>query len=133
MRKPRKDYRVAVRPKPLIGTPGSLVVNFLDGEGELAQSFDFSVYAAHPRMVAEIALAFRHHHAGNTLATREGAFRSAGIWFRFLDAHDGNVVSMRQVDEAILRAFIAWLDRRLPSPLRSLVGGEAVLRLAASQ
>jgi hypothetical protein len=66
-------------------------------------------------MAAEIALAFRHHHTGNAPATCEGAFRSAGIWFRFLDAHDGNVVSMRQVDEAILRAFIAWLDRRLPS------------------
>jgi len=115
MRKRLKDYRVAARPEPLIGAPGSLAMNFLDEAGELAQTFDFSVHAARPQMAAEIALAFRHHYAGNTPATRDGAFRSAGIWFRFLDAHDGNLVSMRQVDEAVLRAFIAWLDRRLPS------------------
>jgi hypothetical protein len=115
MAKRRKDYRVVVRPEPLIGMPGPLVVNFLDEGGELAKTFDFSVHAMRPQMAAEIALAFRYHHAGNTPATRKGAFYSTGIWFRFLDAHNGNVVSMRQADEAVLRAFIVWLSRHLPS------------------
>jgi hypothetical protein len=115
MAKRRKDYRVAAGPEPLIGTPGPLVVNFLDERGELTQTFDFSVHAARPQMAAEIALAFRYHHAGNTRATRKGAFHSSSIWFRFLGAHDGNIVAMRQVDGAVLRAFIVWLGRCLPS------------------
>jgi len=43
----------------LIGKPGTLVVNMLDGDGKLERSFDFSAYAARPVMAAEIALAFR--------------------------------------------------------------------------
>ena len=131
MAKRRKDYRVAARPEPLIGTPGPLVVNFLDEGGELAQTFDFSVHVARPQMAAEIALAFRHHHAGNMPATRKGAFHSAGTWFRFLDAHDGNVVAMRQVDEAVLRAFIVWLGRRLPSKGNRYVAWSGVKQLFA--
>ena len=38
-------------------------------------SFDFGVHVARPQMAAEIALAFRHHHAGNTPGTREGCIR----------------------------------------------------------
>ena len=111
----RKDYRVEFPPEPLIGSPGSLVVKFLDGRSEHAQSFDFGVHVARPQMAAEIALAFRHHHAGNMPVTREGAFGSTGVWFRFLAAQDRDVASMREVDEAVLRAFITWLDREVSS------------------
>jgi len=42
----RKDYRLVPTPEPLIGKPGTLVVNMLDGDGKLERSFDFSAYAA---------------------------------------------------------------------------------------
>ncbi len=115
MGKRRKNYRVAPRPEALIGSPGSLVVTFLDGRSEHAQSFDFGVHVARPQMAAEIALAFRHHHAGNMAVTRKRAFGSTGVWFRFLAAQDRDVASMREVDEAVLRAYITWLDREVSS------------------
>jgi len=109
----RKDYRVTTRPEPLVGAPGSLTVNFLDERGELTKSFDFSLYASRPVLAAELALAFRQHHAANVAATSAGAFRSAGMWFLFLDGYDTDIVAMRQVDGEVVRAFIAWLDHNL--------------------
>ena len=131
MRKRRKDYRVEVGPEPLTGMPGSLLVNFLHDTGDLAQAFDFSAYSAPSRMAAEIALAFRHHHATSAASTRYNTFRNAGIWFQFLDAHDRAVASMKEVDEAVLRAFIAWLDRQLHSKGARYVVWSSVKQLFA--
>ncbi|WP_245305051.1 site-specific integrase [Rhizobium leucaenae] len=105
-----KNYRLDPSPVPLFGAPGSLVVNFLDPDGRAENSFDFSVYKNAPQVAAEIALAFRHHHAGHSPATRVGAFHVLRHWFTFLDAHEPCVGSMSEVDTGVLRAFIAWLD-----------------------
>ena len=131
MRKRRKDYRVEVGPEPLTGMPGSLLVNFLHDTGDLAQTFDFSAYSAPSRMAAEITLAFRHHHATSAASTRYNTFRNVGIWFQFLDAHDRAVASMKEVDEAVLRAFIAWLDRQLHSKGARYVVWSSVKQLFA--
>jgi integrase len=109
----RKDYRVTARPATLVGTPGSLTVNFLDERGELTRSFDFSVHASQPVLAAELALAFRQHHAGSVAGTSAGAFRSVGMWFLFLDGYHTDIVAMRQVDGEVVRAFIVWLDRNI--------------------
>ena len=115
----------------MIGTPGPLVVKFLDDRGELPQTFDFGVHVARPQMAAEIALAFRHHHAGNMPVTRKGAFQSASAWFRFLAAQDRDVAAMREVDEAVLRAFITWLGRGVPSKGSRYVAWSGVKQLFA--
>jgi hypothetical protein len=116
MRRPRKDYRVAKPLERLLGEPGNLIVNFLDANGALAQSFDFSVYAYRPVMAAELAFAFRNHLTDKSKATRSGTFnRGVRNWFRFLDVHARSgaaPVSMANVDINILNAFIAWLNRQ---------------------
>ncbi|MEI8702832.1 site-specific integrase [Mesorhizobium sp. ISC15] len=108
----RKDYRLAPSPLPLAGVPGSLIVNFLDPDGKLERSFDFSVYSNRPGVAAEIALAFRQHHAGHSAATRESAFHLLRRWFGFLDEQMPSLVSMCEVTSDVLRSFIAWLDAK---------------------
>ena len=108
----RKDYRLVPTPEPLIGKPGTLVVNMLDGDRGLERSFDFSAYAARPVMAAEIALAFRQHHADKCPETRKGAFQALRAWFGFLEEHGTPTEAMRDVDGGVLRAYIAWLDRK---------------------
>lgn len=66
----RKDYRVAPSPELLIGNPSSLVVNMIGTDGALERSFDFGLFDGRPMMVAELALAFRHHHADKGPATQ---------------------------------------------------------------
>ncbi|ANN60744.1 hypothetical protein [Mesorhizobium loti] len=112
MKRQRKDYRLNPSPIPLTGVPGSLVVNFLDPEGRPESKFDFSTFGTTPRVGAEIALAFRHHHAGHSPATRESAFHALRRWFVFLSDKNPTVTSMRDVDTAVLRAYIAWLDTK---------------------
>ena len=114
--KRRKDYRLATPPVRLLGEPNSLVVNFLDASGALAQTFDFSVHACRPIMAAELALAFRHHHVDKSEATRTGTFtHGVRAWFRFLGEQDqpnDAPASMTEIDTGTLNAFIAWLNRR---------------------
>jgi hypothetical protein len=116
MRRSRKDYRIVKPLECLLGEPGNLIVNFLDANGSLAQSFDFSVYACRPVMAAELAFAFRNHLTDKSKATRSGTFnRGVRNWFRFLDVHARSgaaPVSMAEVDANTLNAFIAWLNRR---------------------
>ena len=116
MKRQRKNYRLAKPPERLLGQPGNLVVNFLDGSGALVQSLDFSVHARRPVMAAELAFAFRHHEADKSEATRTSTFTS-GVrsWFRFLDEHERSVIaltSMVEIDDGTLNAYIAWLNRR---------------------
>ncbi|WP_292370094.1 site-specific integrase [Mesorhizobium sp.] len=108
----RKNYRLDRSPIPLIGAPGSLVVNFLDPDGRAENCFDFSVHKRAPQVAAEIALAFRYHHAGHSPATRVGDFHALRKWFAFLDAHEPGIGSMSDVDTAVLRAFITFLDAK---------------------
>lgn len=112
MKRQRKDYRLNPSPVPLTGVPGSLVVNFLDSEGRPENKFDFSTFGTTPRVAAEIALAFRHHHAGHSPATREGAFHALRRWFVFLREENPKIASMRDVDTSVLRAYIAWMGRK---------------------
>ncbi|TIU96135.1 MAG: site-specific integrase, partial [Mesorhizobium sp.] len=104
-----------------------MVVNFLDPNGRLEKSFDFSIYGTEPRVAAEIALAFRNHHAGHSPATREGAFNTLRRWFSFINEHLPAITSMREVDTATLRAFIAWLDAK-PWTKSSRHGSWSVLK-----
>lgn len=108
----RKDYRLEPVLERLIGKPDTLVVNMLDGDGNIERSFDFSPYAARPVMAAEIALAFRQHHADKSPETRAGAFLRLRVWFSFLDAYSVPIAAMRDVDGDVLGAYIFWLDRK---------------------
>ncbi|WP_292293758.1 site-specific integrase [Mesorhizobium sp.] len=112
MKRQRKDYRLDPSPIPLTGVPSSLVVNFLDPEGRPESNFDFSTFGTTPRVGAEIALAFRHHHAGHSPATRESAFHALRRWFVFLGEQNPTITSMQHVNTAVLRAYIAWLDTK---------------------
>ena len=107
----RRRLSTCPTPEPLIGKPGTLVVNMLDGDGKLERSFDFSA-CARPVMAAEIALAFRQHHADKCPETRKGAFQALRTWFGFLEEHGTPIETMRDVDSGVLRAYIAWLDRK---------------------
>lgn len=116
MKRRRKNYRLAVPPVRLLGKPGNLVVNFLDGAGGLEQSFDFAVHGRRPVMAEELAFAFRHHLADKSPITRRGVFtHGVRAWFRFLDDHDASansVTQMAAVDTGVIKAFIVWLERR---------------------
>lgn len=108
----QKDYRVAPSPEPLIGNPGALLVNVVDGDGQLECSFDFSIFAVRPEMAAEWALAFRHHYAVRQPANRASAYRNVKLWFAFVAEHDIEIAATRDVDTGVLNAFIAWLGAR---------------------
>jgi len=108
----RKDYRVAPSPEPLIGNPGALLVNVVDGHGKLECSFDFSIFADRPTMATEWALAFRHHYAVRQPSNRASAYRNVKLWFAFLAEHDAGIAATRDVDTGVLNAFIVWLGAR---------------------
>jgi hypothetical protein len=112
MRRRSKDYRLTTEPDPLIGEPGALDVNMFDSHGNLERTYKFSVYAARPVMAAEIALAFRHYNLDKSAKTREGSLHCLRVWFHFLDEHTVPIGSMRDVDDDVLRAYVAWLDRK---------------------
>ena len=109
MARRRKNYRVAPSPIPLISEPGTLVVNFVQADGTLKRSFDFTMFGKVP-MAAELALAFRHHLGDKAASTRISTYRRLPLWFSFIKEHDDAITSMRDVDTAVLRAFIASLD-----------------------
>lgn len=111
MARRRKNYRVAPSPTPLICEPGTLVVNFVQADGSLERSFDFTMFGKVP-MAAELALAFRHHLGDKAASTRISTYRRLPLWFSFLEEHDDAITSMRDVDTAVLRAFIASLDTK---------------------
>lgn len=111
MARRRKDYRVAPSPTPLIGGPDMLVVNFVRADGTFERSFDFTVFGRLP-MAAELALAFRHHLGDKATSTRFGTYRRLFLWFAFIAEHDDAITSMRDVDTAVMRTFIASLDAK---------------------
>lgn len=107
-----KDYRVAPSPEPLIGNPGTLLVNVVDADGRLECSFDFSVFVDRPALAAEWALAFRHHYAVKQPLSRVAAFRNLKLWFAFLAEHDAAITATRDIDTSVLNAFIVWLGTK---------------------
>lgn len=112
MKRQRKDYRLAPYPKVLTGEPGCLLVTFLNSAGQPEGAFDFSIFGMKLGVSGEIALAFRHHHAGHCPATRASAFHALRHWFMFLHDQDPAIRSMQDVDTAVLRAYISWLDTK---------------------
>ena len=117
MRKPRKDYRVPPQPTRLsdVVRPEDLVLNFLGPTGALAQTLDLSNHMGRPRLVADLALALRHHLAGKRQSTRYSARKNLPRFLEFLDQHDParkRVLSAQDVDTGTLQAFIAWLGTR---------------------
>ena len=111
MAKRHKDYRVAPPVSSLLTEPGSFLVNMASPDGT-CETYDFAIYEARPQMAAELSIAFRHHLAACATATRVNVFRAVTSWFTFLDAHQSNVAAMRDVDGAVLRQFITWLENR---------------------
>lgn len=117
MPKRRKDYRLPPRPASLseVGRPEDFVVRFTSPAGVPGRSLDLSAYAHRPRLAAEFAFASRHHLADKAGETRKTFRHNIPSWFRFLDEHDPAreaVRSARDIDTALLRAYVAWLDRR---------------------
>ncbi|MER9585849.1 site-specific integrase [Mesorhizobium sp. M0276] len=105
MARRRKDYRLAPSPVPLAGVPGSLIVNFLDPDGKLERSFDFSVYRNRPGVAADsIMRATAPQHAG---APSTYSVAGSGSWMS-----ECPLVSMREVTSDVLRSFIAWLNAK---------------------
>lgn len=117
MPKQRKDYRLPPRPTPIFTAvrPEDLVVRFPTPAGTPSRSLDFSAFAHRPRLAAELAFALRHHLADKTDGTRQVFRYNLASWFEFLDEHDpaGEAVrSALDIDAELLRAYIAWLDRK---------------------
>ncbi len=115
MKRGRKNYRLETPSARLLGKPGNLTVNFLDGGGTLEQAFDFTEHARRPVMAEELAFAFRHYLADKQSNTRQTVRQGVRAWFRFLDEHDpsrASLTRMAEADTRAVKAFIAWLDRR---------------------
>ena len=115
MKRRRKNYRLEAPPIHLLGKPGNMTVNFLDGGGTLEQAFDFTEHARRPVMAEELAFAFRHQLADKQSNTRQTTWQGVRAWFRFLDEYDPSCASLTRIAEAdtrVVKAFIAWLDRR---------------------
>ncbi|MEE3503775.1 phage integrase SAM-like domain-containing protein [Acidiphilium acidophilum] len=111
MAKKRKDYRVRVTDIDY-GSLGDLIVSMPGIEGERELIFDFSVYDTRRKMAAELAFAFRHHLADKRNPTKVGCYHQLRQWFAFLAEYPKGICQMRDVDDATLRDFIAWLDKK---------------------
>ena len=114
--RPRKDYRIARSRLPSSSPDSELTVELFDERGDLVRRFDFGALGAPPMMARELALAFRGHLADKRPSVWAATFGS-GIrhWLRFLSEREGwatRIESLRDVDRALIREFIAWLDRQ---------------------
>ncbi|AOH87304.1 hypothetical protein AWL63_23515 (plasmid) [Sphingomonas panacis] len=97
-----------------VDSPGGCVLRFLTPVGELEQEIDLTGDGGRGQLRADIAFALRHHLADKSCIYREGIARSLPRWFEFLDIRDPSrsmITAARHVDEAVLRAYIASLDR----------------------
>jgi hypothetical protein len=116
MRK-RKDYKLPPQPARLSGVvrPDDLVLNFLGRTGSLEQSIDLSGLKERPHLVADLAVALRHHFADKSRRTRRHLRRHLRHFLAFLDQHDpdrARILSACDVDSGTLRAYVAWLGTR---------------------
>ena len=112
MGRPRKDYRVVATPEPVPGNPDALIVNIIGPGGEPEESYDFSVFTKHAEMAVEWALAFRQHYADLSPVSRYQAFNRIKFWFEFVADFSEPLVATRDIDTAVLGAFIAWLGTK---------------------
>lgn len=117
MRKPRKDYKLPPQPARLsdVVRPEDLVLNFLGPTGALEQSINLSGLKGRPRLVADLAFAFRYHLADKSRHTRSNVRKHLGRFLEFLDQHDparARILSARDVDSGTLRSYVAWLGSR---------------------
>jgi hypothetical protein len=65
-------------------------------------------------MAMELALAFRNHLADKNTSVGATTMNGLRKWLRFLAQRESwapRIDSLREVDRALLREFIAWLDR----------------------
>lgn len=111
----RKDYRIAPSDRLSPSPDPQLIVELTDERGDPVQRFDFGTLGAPPAMARELAFAFRGHCADKSPSVWSATFAS-GIrhWLRFLAERGnwaGRIESLGEVDRALVREFIAWLDR----------------------
>jgi hypothetical protein len=110
----RKDYRIAPARLPSSTPDSELTVELFNERGELSQRFDFGALGAPSAMAMELALAFRNHLADKSTSVGATTMNGLRKWLRFLAQRESwapRIDSLRQVDRALLREFIAWLDR----------------------
>jgi hypothetical protein len=110
----RKDYRIAPARLPSSTPDSELTVELFNERGELSQHFDFGALGAPSAMAMELALAFRNHLADKSTSVGATTMNGLRKWLRFLAQRESwapRIDSLRQVDRALLREFIAWLDR----------------------
>lgn len=133
MTRPRKDYRLDSQPATFTGAPLKTLVVRFQGACDDVETFDLRCFAARREMAAVIALAFRQHGGDKASTTRVGMLSPIRRWFEFLDAHDPKrrLVRGRDIDAALVRAFIAWLDTqpwRIGSRYTTWSGMRSLLR-----
>jgi hypothetical protein len=108
----RKNYRVAPSPIPLISEPGTLVVNFVQADGTLKRSFDFTMFGKVP-MAAELALAFRHHLGDKAASTRISTYRRLPCGSR---SSRNMMMQSRRCVTSIQRCCARSSHRSIPNP-----------------
>lgn len=92
-----------------------LILNFRGTDNTLDQSVDLSTLTARPRLVADFAVALRHHLADKSQQTRAKVRSHLRRFLHFLEQHDpsqARILSARDVDGRVLQAFIIWLGSR---------------------
>lgn len=121
MRKQRKDYRLPPSVARLRGAaePSDLVLHFplLDGSGSV-QVLDFSQHGGRPRLVADLALAVRHHFIDKRPISRRRLPDYLAAFLDFLTVEDPTraaILSARDITGDLLLAYTAWLRTRFPS------------------
>lgn len=110
MARQAKRYRLQLPPESLVGVPRVLSVRFADEYGTAGRDFLFGRFRARTPMAAELALAFRYYAADKTSGTRETTHGAVTKWFKFLDETGSRSTAIADIDEKVLRSYVAWLN-----------------------
>jgi len=111
MTKRSKNYHLGRPATPLRTRPESQVAQFKDRHGDIICTYDLSSYAALGPGVAEMTLAFRGWGADKRPSSLQTALAGLRRWFTFLKQRDMRDYRSRDVDDPLVREYIAWLGR----------------------
>jgi hypothetical protein len=112
MARTSKNYRLQLPPSALADYVAELTVRFKDEHGQLGREFDFRQFQKCGDIAQHLALSFARYGADQTPASRATTFGAVLAWFRFLEEDLPTLASVVEVDGEVIRAFIAWLNRR---------------------